>query len=87
MGTESVEERGCMEDKGEECDVMETNRRRRKWKCMLEWNASGMVVDCAWGGRVRTPREGRPRGTSCATNDQESTNEGSRRCYECEVIS
>ena len=27
-----------MEDKGEECDVMETNRRRRKWKCMLEWN-------------------------------------------------
>mgnify|MGYP003411274819 CR=1 FL=1 len=27
-----------------------------------------MVVDCAWGGRVRTPREGRPRGTSKANN-------------------
>ena len=66
-----MEERGCMEDKGEECDVMETNRRRRKWKCMLEWNASGMVVDCAWGGRVRTPREGRPRGTSKANNDDQ----------------
>ena len=26
------------------------------------------MVDCAWGGRVRTPREGRPRGTSKANN-------------------
>ena len=37
-----------------------------------------MLVDCAWGGRVRAPREGKPRDTSEQTaTDEADKTEGS----------
>ena len=37
-----------------------------------------MLVDCAWGGRVRAPREGKPRDTSEQTATDEATDEADK---------
>jgi len=46
-----------------------------------------MLVDCAWGGRVRAPREGKPRDTSEQTATDEATDEADKTEGGCRLAS